>query len=49
MANPKSDRTHALIVDASTGTDEIENGIGAILAQVDKIENFSQSAMHRSN
>jgi hypothetical protein len=33
MAYPRSDRTYALIVDASTGTDTIEGGMGAILCQ----------------
>ena len=35
MAYPRGDRTYALIVDASTGTAEIEGGMGAILAQID--------------
>jgi hypothetical protein len=36
MAYPRSDRTYALIVDASTGTDQIEGGMGAILCQIGK-------------
>ena len=40
MAYPRSDRTYALIVDASTGTDKIEGGMGAILAQADKNGKF---------
>jgi hypothetical protein len=36
MAYPRSDRTYALIVDASTGTDSIKGGIGAIRCQIDK-------------
>ena len=36
MAYPRGDRTYALIVDASTGTADIEGGMGAILAQIDK-------------
>ena len=36
MAYPRGDRTYTLIVDASTGTAEIEGGMGAILAQIDK-------------
>ena len=35
-AYPRSDRTYALIVDASTGTSEIEGGMGSILTQIDK-------------
>ncbi len=31
MANTRSDRTYALIVDALTGTDTVEGGMGAIL------------------
>ncbi len=40
MAYPRSDRTYALIVDASTGTDRIEGGMGAILCQIDKAGKF---------
>jgi hypothetical protein len=40
MAYPRSDRTYALIVDASTGTDQIEGGMGAILCQIDKKGKF---------
>ena len=40
MAYPRSDRTYALIVDASAGTDTIEGGIGAILTQIDKNGKF---------
>jgi hypothetical protein len=40
MAYPRSDRTYALIVDASTGTDQIEGGKGAILCQIDKNGKF---------
>ena len=36
MAYPRSNRTNALIVDASTGSSEIEGGMGAILTQIDK-------------
>ena len=40
MAYPRSDRTYALIVDASTGTDTVEGGMGAILTQIDKDVKF---------
>ncbi len=40
MAYPRADRTYALIVDASTGTDSIEGGMGAILCQIDKHGKF---------
>jgi hypothetical protein len=40
MAYPRSDRTYALIVDASTGTDAVEGGMGAILCQIDKTGKF---------
>jgi putative transposase len=36
MAYPRSDRTYALIVDASTGTDRVEGGMVAILCQINK-------------
>jgi transposase InsO family protein len=35
VAYPRSDRAYALIADASTGTDKLEGGLGAILTQVD--------------
>lgn len=37
---PRSDRTYALIVDAATGTEHTEGGLGAILAQIDKNNRF---------
>ena len=40
MAYPRSDRTYAHIVDASTGTDQIEGGMGDILCQIDKNGKF---------
>jgi ribonuclease HI len=40
MAYPRADRTYALIVDASTGTNSIEGGMGAILCQIDKNGKF---------
>jgi hypothetical protein len=40
MAYPRADRTYALIVDASTGTNTIEGGMGAILCQIDKNGKF---------
>jgi hypothetical protein len=40
MAYPRSDRTYALIVDASTGTDQVEGVMGAILCQIDKTVKF---------
>jgi hypothetical protein len=40
MAYPRYDRTYALIVDASTGTDQKEGGMGAILCQIDKNGKF---------
>ena len=45
MAYPISDRT----VDASTGTAEIEGGMGAILTQIDKNEFFMPCPMLQSN
>jgi hypothetical protein len=44
MAYPRSNRTYTLILEASTGTDSVEGGIGAILMQIDK-ENFTHSAI----
>ncbi len=40
MAYPIADRAYALIVDASTGTNAIEGGMGAILCQIDKNSKF---------
>ena len=40
VAYPRSDRHYALIVDASTGTATTEGGMGAILTQMDKNNNF---------
>jgi hypothetical protein len=40
LAYPRSDRTNALIVDASTGIYWIEDGMGAILTQIDKDGKF---------
>jgi len=37
---PRSDRKYALIVDAATGTEHTEGGIGAILTQIDAEGNF---------
>jgi hypothetical protein len=40
MAYPRSDRTYALIVVASTGINSIEGEMGAILIQIDKEGKF---------
>jgi hypothetical protein len=40
MAYPRADRTYALIVDASIGTNSIEGGMGAILCQIEKNGKF---------
>ena len=40
VAYPRSDRKCVLITDASTGTNKIAGGLGAILAQVDERKNF---------
>ncbi len=40
VANPRSDRRYVLITDASTGTDKIVGGFGAILTQVDEKGNY---------
>jgi hypothetical protein len=40
MAYPRANRTYALIVDASTGTDTVEGGMGAILCQIGKTGKF---------
>jgi hypothetical protein len=40
MAYPRADRTHALIEDASTGTETVEGGMGAILIQINKEGQF---------
>jgi transposase InsO family protein len=40
VAYPRSDRKYVLITDASTGTDKIAGGFGAILAQVDEKGNY---------
>ena len=37
---PRRNRRYALIVDASTGTDKLEGGLGAILAQIDENNRF---------
>ncbi len=39
-AYPRSDRKYVLITDASTGTDKIVGGFGAILTQVDEKGNY---------
>ncbi len=39
VAYPRSDRRYVLITDASTGTDKITVGFGAILTQLDKKDN----------
>jgi hypothetical protein len=36
MAYPRADRLFALIVDAPTGPETVEGGMGAILTQIDK-------------
>jgi hypothetical protein len=36
MADPRSERIYTLIVGASTGTDSVEGGMGAILTQINK-------------
>jgi len=40
VAYPRSDRRYVLITDASTGTDKIVGGFGAILTQVDEKGNY---------
>jgi hypothetical protein len=40
MAYPRFDRTYALIVEASTGTDSVEGGMGAIRTQINKHKKF---------
>ena len=35
MAYPRKDRTYAVLVDAATGTPEVDGGMGTILAQID--------------
>ncbi len=40
MAFPCADRQYALITDAATGTADMAGGLGAILTQKDKFDNF---------
>lgn len=40
VAYPRSDRKYVVITDASTGTDKITGGFGAILTQIDKKKNY---------
>ncbi len=40
VAYPRSDRQYVLITDASTGTDKIVGGFGAILTQVDEKKQY---------
>jgi RNase H-like domain found in reverse transcriptase len=40
MAFPHADRQYALITDAATGTDDTAGGLGVILTQKDKFDNF---------
>ena len=40
MAFPRADRQYALITDAATGTADTPGGLGAILTQKDKYDNF---------
>jgi hypothetical protein len=40
MAYPRSDRTNSLIVDALTGTESVEGGMGALLTQIEKDGQF---------
>ena len=40
VAYPRSDRQYALIVDASTGSEDSEGGMGAILTQIDNEGKF---------
>jgi len=40
VAYPRSDRKYVLITDASTETDKIAQGFGAILTQVDEKKNY---------
>jgi hypothetical protein len=40
MAFPRADRQYALISDAATGTADTPGGLGAILTQKDKFDNF---------
>jgi RNase H-like domain found in reverse transcriptase len=40
MAFPRADRQYALITDAATGTADTPGGLGAILTQKDKFNNF---------
>ena len=49
MAYPRGDRTYTLIVDASTGTADIEGGMGAILAHIHKAEFFMHCRTLLSN
>jgi hypothetical protein len=49
MTYPRSDRTNALMLDASTETDSVEGGMGAILTQIDNMANSMQLDMHQNN
>ena len=49
MAYTRSDRIYALIFDASTGTEDIECGMGAILTQIDKTLCSMHCHMHLSS
>ncbi len=40
MAFPRADRQYALITDAATGTADTPGGLGAILTQKDKYDNY---------
>ena len=40
MSFPRADRQYALITDAATGTADVAGGLGAILMQKDKFDNF---------
>jgi len=40
VAYPRSDRKYGLINNASTGTDKIVGGFGALLTQVDEKGNY---------
>jgi hypothetical protein len=40
VAYPRSNRKYVLVTDASTGTDKIAGGFGAILTHVDEKKNY---------
>jgi hypothetical protein len=40
VAYPRADRTYALFTDASTGTQSVDGGLGAVLTQIDELGEF---------